>query len=69
MTFATDRFVCVGSFGFLQISTDCLTWSEGSNPPIADQVPSNTSFNSVRVHKDKVIVVGNSGVILTAPFP
>jgi hypothetical protein len=34
-----------------RISPACLTWSEISNPHIADRLPSTTNLSSVRVHK------------------
>jgi hypothetical protein len=69
MVFATDRFVAVGSFGTLLQSLDCVSWFEGSATPIGDQIPSSGHLNGVRVHKDKIIAVGDSGFIITAPLP
>jgi hypothetical protein len=68
VAYATDRFVAVGDFDQPFVSLDCQSWSAGAAPALTG-LPDNTFLEHVRVHKDKVVVVGKNGVILTAPLP
>jgi len=68
VVFATDRFIVVSNTHGPFVSNDCFAWSTGADPPITD-LPSSTLLYAIRLHKDKIIIVGFTGVILTAPLP
>jgi hypothetical protein len=62
-------FYAVGGFGAVRASRDCLKWEAGAEPPLPDYLPNSTQagLDRIRVHKDKLVIVGKGGHIFTSP--
>lgn len=62
-------FYAVGGFGAVRASRDCLKWEAGAAPPLPDYLPNSTQagLDRIRVHKDKLVIVGDGGQIYTSP--
>lgn len=62
-------FYGVGGFGAVRASRDCVKWEAGASPALPDYLPNNieAGLERIRVHKDKLVIVGMRGHIFTAP--
>jgi hypothetical protein len=62
-------FFAVGGFGAVRASRDCITWNSGAEPELPDHLPNSlqAGLESIRVHKDRLVIVGDGGRIYTSP--
>jgi hypothetical protein len=62
-------FYGVGGFGEVRASRDCTKWEAGADPVLPDYLPNDlqAGLERIRVHKDRLVIVGKGGHIFTSP--
>lgn len=62
-------FYAVGGFGTMLASPNCSVWGQASDPPQPSEQPNGQGLTlaAIRLHKDRLVVVGDAGTILTSP--
>ncbi len=62
-------FYAVGGFGAVRASRDCVEWEAGADPALPEYLPNSlqAGLRAIRVHQERLVVVGYGGKIYTSP--